>query len=164
MAIGDRSVDWLSCTITRSSHVVVPRHELSEVAQRGGLRSKREWDSSFAFIMARTGLYAEHRIRINSTQPRMALHLRANQGRMPLPASSGSSSPAESESEDSGTADSGTEESGLGSASSVDDTPGMAVDSDDTDPPDMQGMCLLSWGSYEGCLDWFRYVGYSQRS
>jgi hypothetical protein len=129
----------------------------SEVAQRGGLRSKREWDSSFAFIMARTGLYAGHRHRINtgSTQPRRALHLRANQGRMPLPASSGSSSPAESESEDSGTADSGTEDSGLGLASSVDDTPGMAVDSDDTDPPDMQGMCLLSWGSYEGCLDWF---------
>ena len=116
--------------------------------------------------MGRTGLYAEHRIRINtgSTQPRMALHLRANQGRMPLPAPSDSSSPDESESEDSGTADSGTEDSGLGLASSVDDTPGMAVDSDDTDPPVMQGMCLLSWGSYEGCLDWFMCVGCSQRS
>ncbi len=83
---------------------------------------------------------------------------------MPLPASSGSSSPAESESEDSGTADSGTEDSGLGLASSVDDTPGMAVDSDDTDPPVMQGMCLLSWGSYEGGLDWCMSVGGSQRS
>ena len=92
-------------------------------------------------------------MRINNPGPRIAPQFRANQGRLPLPAASDSSSPGESESEDSRTTDSGTEDSGEG----------LAVDSDDSDPPDMRGMSLLSWGSYAGCLDWCMSVGGSQR-
>jgi hypothetical protein len=72
---------------------------------------------------------------------------------MPLPAASDSSSPGESESEDSRTSGSGAEDSGGG----------LTVDSDDSDPPDMRGMSLLSWGSYAGCLDWCMSIGVSQR-
>ena len=95
-------------------------------------------------------------MRTGSAQVRLAPHLRANQGRLLALDPSDSSSPDESESED--RSDSGTADSGLGSASSVDDTTGVAADSDDTDPPVMQGTCLLSWGSYECCLDWFMCV------
>jgi hypothetical protein len=137
----------------------------SGVVQRSNrLRSKREWGSRLPSIMARTGRYAGHRLCIRNPGPRIAPHLRANQGRVLLPAASDSSSPGESESEDSRTSDSGTEDSGEGLASSVNDAPGMVVDSDDSDPPDMRGMSLLSWGSYAGCLDWFMSVGGSQRS
>jgi hypothetical protein len=105
--------------------------------------------SSFAFIMGRTGLKPgdSTSMRTGSTQPRMALHLRANQGshpgppRMPLPAVSGSTSPGDSESEGSKTSGSGAE-----------DSDGMTIGSDDSDPPDIRGMSLLSWGSYAGCL------------
>jgi hypothetical protein len=73
---------------------------------------------------------------------------------VPLPAASDSTTPGTSESEDSRTSHSGTEDSGEGLASSMDDAPDMAVGSDGSDPPDMRGMSLLSWGSYEGFLDW----------
>ena len=100
-------------------------------------------------------------MRTGSAQVRLAPHLRANQGRLLALDPSDPSSPDESESESESEpdrSDSGTADSGLGSASSVDDTTGVAADSDDTDPPVMQGTCLLSWGSYECCLDWFMCV------
>jgi hypothetical protein len=70
-------------------------------------------------------------------------HLGSHPGppRMPLPAVSGSTSPGDSESEGSKTSGSGAE-----------DSDGMTIDSADSDPPDMRGMSLLSWGSYAGCL------------
>jgi hypothetical protein len=65
-----------------------------------------------------------------------------HRGRMPLPAASDSTSPGESESEGSKTSGSGAEDS----------DGGLTIDSADSDPPDMRGMSLLSWGSYAGCL------------
>ena len=96
-----------------------------------------------------------------STQGRLAPHLRAN-ARLPALDPPGSSSPDESASED--RSDSSTADSSLGSASSVDDATGVAADSADTDPPVMQGTCLLSWGAYVCCLAWFMCVVCSQWS
>ena len=60
---------------------------------------------------------------------------------MPLPAASGSTSPGDSESEGSKTSGSGAE-----------DSDSMMTDSAESDPSDILGMSLLSWGSYAGCL------------